>query len=299
MNKVRVGIIRGGANENYETSLKEGSKMISYLFENLPNKCTPIDIFVDKVGVWHIQGVPVLPFDLMHKVDVIWDTTSPALSQVLEGHILLFKIPHFAGSMASSKALLREHMKTIGVKMPMHIVLPAYQFDFDGLKEDYIFKKAQEVHQKFPSPWLVKSFSDEESMGIHVAKTFPELLNAIADGVEHNTSILIEELIEGQKMNTHLVKGFRDQDIYIFPINKIQKEEKNKLEDLSKKIYEHLGAEHYLNAHFILNKNKGIYLTDVSLYPDFSTDSILSSHCENIGAKTAHIFEHIIQKILK
>lgn len=308
--KVRVGILRGGSGNNYETSLREGNKILSYINSTLPNKCKAYDIFVDKEGVWHIQGVPILPMDLIHKVEVIWDTTVPALSQVLEGHIPLYKIPHFANSMANSKALLREHMKSIGVKVINSVVIPAYQEDFDGPKENYAVKKAKEVWQKFPSPWLVKSFNKDPNVGIHIAKTFPELINAIEDMMQHNETILVEELIEGRRGGLHLISGFRNKEFYSFPPYEFKGEnilapgnfshtEKESLYVLSENIYNHLGSNMYLHFNFVLNKNKGVYITDIHLAPDFTEKSHLFISCENIGIKPESVFEHILESSLR
>lgn len=308
--KVRVGVLRGGNGNNYETSLREGNKMLSYINSTLPNKCKALDIFVDKENVWHIQGVPILPMDLIHKVDVIWDTTVPALSQVLEGHISIYKIPHFVSAMASSKALLREHMKSIGVKVVNSVVIPAYQEDFDGPKENYAIKKAKEVWQKFPSPWLVKSFTSDSSVGIHIAKTFPELVSSIEDMMQHQKTILVEELIEGRRGGLHLISGFRNEEFYCLPpyeykngdvlaSGNFSHAEKENLYKISKEIYNHLGSNIYLHFNFVFNTNKGVYITDIHLIPDFSENSHLFLSSKNIGIKPESIFEHILESSLR
>lgn len=308
--KVRVGILRGGDGNNYETSLREGNKMLSYINSTLPNKCKALDIFVDKENIWHIQGVPILPMELIHKVDVIWDTTVPALSQVLEGHMSIFKIPHFVSAMTSSKALLREHMKNVGVKVVNSVVIPAYQEDFDGPKENYAIKKAKEVWQKFPSPWLVKSFTSDPSVGIHIAKTFPELVSSIEDMIDHNKTILVEELIEGKRGGMHLVSGFRNEEFYCLPPYEYKNgdvlasghfshTEKENLYKLGNEIYNHLGINIYLHFSFVLNKNKGVYITDIHLVPDFEEGSSLHLSSSNLGIKLENIFDHILESSLR
>ncbi|MDQ3075698.1 MAG: hypothetical protein M3Q34_01045 [bacterium] len=310
MQKVRVGILRGGANENYETSLREGSKMISYITENLPNKCIPLDIFVDKDGVWHLQGIPIVPFDLIHKVDVVWDTTVPAMSQVLEGHISLFKVPNFAWSMANSKALLREHMKTIDVQMPMHILMPPYQEDFDGPLDSYAVKKAREVHAKFGAPWIVKSFTRNPDVGVHTAKTFPALIDAIEDLSQHKESILVEELIPGKRGGVHTIPGFRGEDLYhmlpyeirkngaLEPIGNFNDTENKKLYALSENIYHHLGAENYLHFNFVLNKRGAIYVTDIMLVPDFTDGGGFARSSKTVGSNSQEVFQHLLDRAL-
>jgi hypothetical protein len=312
--KVRVGVLRGGR-QNHEISLDEGGKLIAYITETLPNTCTPIDIEVDGEGLWRMQGVPVLPFDVVPLIDVLWDTTVPAMSQVLEGHIPLFRIPHFAASMTTSKALLREHMKTAGILMPLHFVLPLYQSDIDGSIEQYAVAKARDVHGKFGAPWMVQSLVDVSNTPVHVAKTFPQLILAIADLARHNTGILVEELIPGKRGGVHTVAGFRKHipgetgDLYhmlpyeirrngIEPVGNFSDVENQKLYDLCDMIFNHIGAENYLHVNFVIHKRGAIYITDISLSPDFSDKETLARSANTVGAETKEVFETIIDSVL-
>src|SRR3990167_11287261 len=121
----RVGILRGGAGEHYHASLRKGGEVISYLSENLGEKYKPLDIFVDKEGVWHLAGWPIQLADLMHRVDIVWNVAHANFSHSLDS----LAIPHvssapFFSALKESKELLREHMKKVGVALPRSIVLP-------------------------------------------------------------------------------------------------------------------------------------------------------------------------------
>jgi D-alanine-D-alanine ligase-like ATP-grasp enzyme len=131
-------------------------------------------------------------------------------------------------------------------------------------------------------------------MGVHIVKTFPELISAIEDGVNHKKSILIEELISGKNATMHTVSSFRDQDIYAFPPGGSTSLEKEKLIDLAKNLHEHLGISHYLKSEFTINNKKKIYLTDIRFNPDLKQDSHFNKSCESVGTKTHNILEHIL-----
>ena len=295
----RIGILRGGVGNEYESSLREGGDIIAYIVENLSERWKPVDIFIDKDGIWHASGVPVLPADLMHKVDVVWNTSHPIFSKILETVLLpVVGVSHFASSLAKSRTTLQEYMKNFDVNMPRHIVLPVYQEDLDGNRDEYIIKKAKEVHEKFGAPWIVKSFVPDSDMALHVAKTFPELVEAIYDGVLHKISILVEELIVGEEVAVHSVAGFRDNDIYIFPPTNLKASNKEKLMALVKDLHTHLGASHYLKSDFVLHPNKGIYLSSVSFSPDLKKNSTFHLACQSVGAKMHHIVEHILEKAI-
>jgi len=293
--KKRVGILRGGMGDYYETSLKEGGYVISHILD-LSDKWKPVDILIDKEGVWHAGGVPIKPSDLINKVDVVWNSTHPSFSNVLKNlSIPNVGVSSFSFAFNNSRAILEEHMKKIGVSIPKHIVIPLYQEDFDGPVEKYVIKKAKAVFEKFSSPWMVKSFTPDLDMGIHIAKTFVELTDAIMDGVKHKKSILVEELIAGKDVSMHSVAGFRGEDIYTFLPGNFSSSEKEKLTNLTKDIYNHLGVSNYLKADFILSSNERIYLNNVEFSPNLKEGSHFSESCESVGAKMDDVVLHILE----
>ena len=300
--KKRIGILRGGHIGNYEDSLAKGGELISHISENLSDKYKVVDILIDKEGIWYINGLPILPVDLMHRVDVVWNTAHSSFQNILKD----FSIPNigvtpFSKVVGDSREMLQEHMKKIGVEMPRHIIFPVYQKDFDGPKEKYVNKKAREVLEKFGAPWIVKSFNPDSNIGVHIAKTFPELIDAIADIVSHSDSVLVEELISGKNAFMHTVGGFRGDlptqagDIYVFPPLGFSKDEKEKLIKMAKNIHNHLGIEYYLKSNFVVNNKKGIFLTSVEFSPDLKKGSHFCKACISVGAKSHHVLEHILK----
>ncbi len=295
----RVGILRGGQgeeNQNYEASIKKGAELIAFLMEHLNDKYKPIDILIDKDNVWHVSGLPVLPYDLIHKVDVVWNMSHPSYGSIVSNlSIPLVGNSAFSISLENNSNILKEHLNNLAIKTPKHIIFPVYQKDFDGEREDYASKKAKEVFNKFASPWIVKSFPENASIGVHVANTYPELVRAIEDVSEHGMSILVEELIGGKEVSMHSVRGFREEDVYTFPIGDITKIEKEKLNNLIKELHHHLGAEHYMNTNFVLHPRRGIYVMSVNFSPDLLKDSDLHKVAESVGAKVHHLVLHILE----
>jgi len=299
----RVGVLRGGAGKHYTSSLKKGGEIITHIFENLSDTYKPIDILIDKDYIWHINGMPILPADLVNKIDVVWNTTHPSFSNILDSlSIPNVSAPFFTSGLENSRDLLHEHIKNINLQMPKSIILPLYQKDFDGERGQYAIKKAKEIHGKFPAPWIVKSFTEDSNMGIHLAKTFPELVDAIEDGVKHEKSILVEEFIAGKVASTHSVPGFRGQDIYTFPLGNtfgnFSLEEKEKLTNLIKTLHKHINAKHYLKSDFVLTPRGKVYLLSIESIPDLKLGSHFSQVCESVGAKTHHVIEHILEQAL-
>lgn len=307
--KIRVGVIRSGAGVYYSSSLRKGGDLISHILENLNSKYKVIDIFIDKNGVWHINGLPIIPADLVRKIDIIWNVSKyPGLFSILNN----FSIPcvgnnSFLTVLENSKEMLQMHMKHIGIKMPRSMILPLYQKDFDGSRERYAIKKAKEVFEKFSAPWVIKSFTPDSNMAIHLAKTFSELVDAIEDGVKHEKSILVEEFITGKPSAVHSIAGFRGDlsaqagNIYVFPIidSIFSSTEKEKVISFAKDLHKHLATEHYLKSDFILHPKRGFFLTNIESLPDLRKGSHFEQSCEFVGAKIHHVIEHILERSLK
>lgn len=297
----RVGIIRGGLGGKYDASLREGGYLLANIREFLQDKYKIVDVLVDKSGVWHVSGVPVQPADLIHKVDLVWNTAESKLSQVIES----MNIPHvgvssFSSLLANNQDKLREHVNKIKLSMPRSVVLPLYQEDFDGDREGYAHKKAKEIHDKFGAPWIVKSYTPDTSMGIHLAKTFPELINAIEDGVKHKKSILVEEFITGKVASMHTMPGFRNAPMYTFPLGasfgNFSREEKDLLIKTAEMLHNHMDAGHYMKSDFVLSSRGNIYLLNINLSPDMKPESHLKQVADSVGAKMHQLVEHILDR---
>ena len=69
MQKIRVGIVRGGPSSEYYVSLKTGQTVLRHL----PEKYIPVDILIDKTGLWHKDGWQTTPEDIFRNVDVIFN----------------------------------------------------------------------------------------------------------------------------------------------------------------------------------------------------------------------------------
>ena len=274
--RTRVGILRGGMGEHYGSSLRKGGEIISHIFENLSDKYQTIDIFIDKNGNWYANGLPIIPADLTHKVDVVWNASqNPDLSVILDN----FYIPNvrndpFLKVLENNNDILRKHMEGIGVKMPRSIVLP---------------QNAREVFEKFAAPWIVKI--DNE---IKVVKTFNELARTI----KNKNGVIVEEFIVDKPSTVHSISGFRGEDIYVLPPQNFLTGEKEKIITFAKNLHKHLAAEHYLKSDFILHPRKGFFLTSIGFLPDLKKGSHFDQSCEFVGAKMHHIIEHILEKAL-
>lgn len=306
-NKIRVGILRGGTGNEYKKSIEHGGELLQFIEEHLNQTYKTVDILVDRDGILHTGGLPILLSDLVHKVDVVWNTSHPSFANALGA----FAVPTvgqdaFLFGLNNDYGLLRDHARKAEVQIPRSVVLPVYQEDLDGSRAEYSIIKAKEVHSKFGAPWIVRSYNPDKDMGIHVAKTFGDLVSAIDDGVNHGDSILVQEFITGKEASVHSVPDFRNEQMYAFPVVhekdsllKFSKEEKEKLLKAARSLHSVLGAKHYLKSNLIITPSGRVYLASVEAHPDLKEGSHLHKACETVGAKMHHIVEHILASMLK
>ncbi|MBP7006735.1 MAG: hypothetical protein KBC44_02685 [Candidatus Pacebacteria bacterium] len=300
MSKKKIGIVRGGTGEHYQKSLNKGGDLIVYILENLYPKWTPVDVFIDQEGVWHVSGFPVLPSDLAQRVDVVWNTVPGASSTIDTLGIPKIETEALHQLLEEERDRLRDHMETLDITMPRSLILSSYISDTDGDVQEYATKKAQEVFGKFAPPWIVRSVSGKVSMGVHVAKTFPELVNAIIDGIEHRGNILVEELIPGKPVSLHTLREFRGEDVYHFPLPRsLSEDEKKIITDFGEELFESLGVKHYMKTDLVLSPTRGVSLLGISFMPDWRDSSHFADLCSQVGAKPVHVFENLLKRVFK
>lgn len=331
---IKVGVIRGGISGESEVSLASGAQVLSHLrSDKLSKQYTAIDIFIDKEGIWHINGIPMSMAEINPRVDVIVNALhgdygeDGKVQQVLEQ----WQIPYtgsgpLASAIGYNKFLSKQEFTKLGIKTPKHLLFPVYQEDFDGPKDKYAAKKAREVWEKLPPPWIVKPLTGGSSMGVYVCKTFEYLIKAFEAGVNGEVSVLVEEFIKGKEATVGVINNFRQQKVYALPSIEIRipqtssffdnevkyngqsqeicpgnftNEEKGELERLATLIHLGLDLRHYSRSDFIVHPQKGIYALEVNTLPGLTAESLMPKALEAVGSSLPGFIDHIIKLALK
>ncbi len=292
---MRIGILRGGE-ENYEDSINKGGKYFLHIFEKMPDH-KPVDIFIDKNNAWHLSGLPTNPSQIFREVDMVYNVAHPSFGKMLENFGIKVVGPSsFSFGLAHQRPLLQNYLKQIGVNMPRTILLPAFQKDIDVDLENYINKKSREVFEKFGAPYIVRALNHSKMVGIHVARTYPELINSVRDVLSHGESALIEEMISGKVFSAHTISNFKNENIYALPLSGYKHKEKDNILEIAKKLHEHLDAGPYLKSDFVIHPKRGIFCINVDLHPNIKEDSNFCKNCNEIGLNPSIILEHFFQK---
>ncbi len=330
---IRVGVIRGGVSPEYDVSLRTGGHVLSHLrADALKDKYTAIDMLLDKNGILHANGRPTDMADVHKKVDVVFNALHGDFGEDGKFQQLLeqWKIPYtgsgiFSSALGYNKKMAKDRFRDLGLKTPEHMLFPFYQPDFDGPEEDYPAKKAREVWQKMPAPWIVKPLTGGSSMGVHACKTFPELVRAFEVGMRQGVSVVVEELILGKEATVGVVENFRNKPLYTFPAVEIRLhknknsfdyedkyyspanrvapgnfslDEKVQLEYLAKLIHTEFNLDHYSTTDFIVHPKRGIYVLEVNTLPGLTPASTIPQALESVGSNMPEFIDHIIKLAL-
>ena len=244
-NLLKVGILRGGAysrGENtcpeYDASLATGNLVIN----NLSESCKPVDLFVDRNGLWHVQGMPATESRMKENVDVVFNALhgpfalGGGVEKVLGGIGLPYTGTIFSDSaFPISRTALSHRLKQLGFKTPPSQMI-------EGGAED----GAKQVFTKIAPPWLVKAPFTTQASPVYVAKDINELFSALKLQLEDYGSAYVEEYIPGERATGGIIEHFRDQTWYrLVPKGNLAREKKDELEDMAEKLHLKLGFRHY------------------------------------------------------
>ena len=317
MAHITVGVLRGGPSSEYDVSLKTGEAVL----KNLPPQYKPLDILIDKKGLWHFGGVALSPERIIRRVDVIFNALhgyygeDGKLQQLLDA----WGIP-YTGSRALSSALAMNKMmakrifKDHGIKTP-HAVF---------LKRDTDFaERIHELYRRSPQPSVIKPTSGGSSLGIRVARNFNDFEDAIKHAFLFADSILIEEYIGGREGTCGVLEKFRGQEQYALPPVEIipphgrffdydvkydgstreicpaswSLEEKREVIETALKAHKALGLRHYSRIDFIVS-SRGIYVLEANTLPGLTEESLLPKACAVVGCTFSQFLDHTIQLAL-
>jgi len=311
--KMRVGVLRGGPSLEYSNSLRSGTNVLNHLSKD---KYQAIDIFVDRDGVWHISGVPLMPDELTRKIDVVFNALHGDFGEdgKLQNLLDNLSIPYTGPSALSAalsfkKNLTKERFSAGGYKTPRHILLPAYEPAMDGHIEAYAHKKANDVHSRLSPPWIVKPLTGGSGLGIRVVKTFPELAPAIFEVAQANLSVLIEELISGKSISAFAVEKLRDSNPYIFPLLEYENgilvcpanlpnTKREEVFNITKDLYNTIGYRHCVNMDFIVTPKNEVYVLEVNANPKLIKERGIMEMCDSVGIPFKDVLDHIVQLAL-
>jgi D-alanine-D-alanine ligase len=316
----RVGVLRGGPSHEYDVSLKTGANILNIVREK-DHKYEAYDIFIDRDGNWHIDGAPINPHDIVHKIDFVINGLhgnygeDGKVQKLLESLDIPFSgSGSLSSSLAMNKLLAKKVMKDNGIKTP-------YFKSYIIVNDDNIRDIAREIFSTFPVPGVIKPVNGSFSVGVSIVHTFDEIFEGLKEAFKYDSNIMIEEYIRGSEATCGVIDNFRGQSIYSLPVIEIvpknhkffnfsakytdgQSDEivparfdhsiKKAIEDISKKVHEVFGLRHYSRSDFIIHPKRGIYCLEVNTLPGLTDESLFPKALKAVGSNVGELIEGIV-----
>ncbi len=314
MQKLRIGVVRGGPSDEYDVSLKTGE----IVMKSLKDKYIVRDIFIDKSGQWYMDGVCVSVADVADRVDCVFNALHGKYGEDggIQKDLEMFGVPYtgsgvFSSAIAMNKILTKEKLSDIGIKTPRHVTIK---------KREDVNARALEIFRTLPQPSIVKPVCGGSSIATHLAGSFNELINAINEALEMSDVVLVEEYIKGREASCGVINEFRGEGKYALPpveiiIDKENKffdhdakysgntqevcpanfnsDEKNEIMNMAKLAHEELGLRHYSRSDFIVSP-RGIYMLEVNTLPGLTEESLFPKSIYAVGGTLENFLDHIL-----
>lgn len=315
MKRLKIAVLRGGPSSEFEVSLLSGKTII----DALSNKHEIFDIILDKNANWYFQGQKIDPFKFVSRLDFIFNAMhgeygeDGQIQDLLERLNVKYSGPKKLGAAISmNKHLAKENYRRNNLKTPAHLIIDTNKID-DLTPGDII--------QHFAFPVVIKPLGLGSSVGVSIARNFPELMDYLPNYVEKFDKLMIEEWIDGKEATVGVIDKFRNRSVYpLMPteikINREKKifdfedkysgqieeicpgnfslEEKRELENMAIRAHENLGLRHYSRSDFIVHPRRGVFILETNSLPGMTKESLFPKALEASGASILEFLEHIM-----
>ncbi|CAM3562396.1 D-alanine--D-alanine ligase [Flavobacterium saliperosum S13] len=319
-----VAIIMGGYSSEYQISLKSGNVVYNFLDKSKYNAYR-IHIFKEK---WVMvddneNEFPVNRHDfsvnyagIKLEFDVVFNAIhgTPGEDGLMQAYFELLGIPqtscdYYQAALTFNKRDMLSVLKPYGIKTATSFYLDKG----DAINEDEIIKTVG-------LPMFVKPNKSGSSFGISKVKSKEELLPAIENAYKEDNEIIIESFLDGTEVSVGVInyKG----ETTVLPITEIVSENdffdyeakylgksqeitparisddiRQKVEAVSKKVYEVLKMKGFSRSEFII-VNGEPYMLEMNTIPGMTTESILPQQAKEAGISLTELFDNAIQLAL-
>jgi D-alanine-D-alanine ligase len=287
---VRIAVLRGGKDPEYDLSLKTGAHVLRSLSETH----NPLDVFISKDGKWHVQGVERPKERILNNVDVVFSSLhgnfgeDGEIQHILENSGVKFiGTRRYPSAIAINKYLSKDHLAPYGIKTPVHSLVR---------KGENVISKAKEIWNSLIHPFAVKPAKGGSAFGFTVVENFDELVSALNFLIQSHDAILVEEFIPGTSVSCLVTENFRGKDLYAFPTSvPLKQDQREIVEDVAKSVHELLNLSHYSQSDFIVNPKRGVYFLEVNTSPKIGPKSQANKAVESVGLTTNDFLHHLIR----
>lgn len=318
LKKITVGVLRGGPSGEYEVSLKTGANILKHL-GSLDHYAAK-DIFIDKSGIWHIDGLARSPDRALRGIDIAFNALHGTygedgrVQQILESHGVPYTGSNPLGSaIAMNKILSKKYFKENGIPIGDHIAFR---------KGDNIANSHEKLSNK-PHLKVVKPVSSGSSLGMTVIRDMHELPTALEKAFQYSDTVMVEEFFQGREATCGVLESSDGKHIYPLPPVEIKdlskngegfwgyeskysndlhelicpgnftKEETYQIQQLAVAAHKALGLRHYSRTDIMITP-KGMFVLEVNTLPGLTDASLLPKSLAAAGCTFPEFLDHLI-----
>lgn len=322
MNRYRVGILRGGLDSQYASSMRTGAFVLEHIDRNRFN---PIDIVIARNGEWIIDGRARMPEHILSSLDVVFNALHGAFGEdgTVQRLLERYGVAHtgskaFASAISMNKVQTKNFLKHTGIKTPQHV-----QVSRDSIND--LGRISEKIIDTFGPQYIIKPVSSGGSTGTMSVKNPSLLQQALSDALSVHDEVMVEVKVPGREATCGVVEKFRDKSIYVLPSVEItlppgadhQTEEikssgssidfcpsrfdsdtKNELERVATEVHREIGLSQYSRSDFIV-ADDGIYFLEVNSLPQLSPNTLFTKSLVAIGADYSDFITHLLTDALR
>jgi D-alanine-D-alanine ligase len=322
--KKNIAIIMGGYSSEADISIKSGN----VVFKNLDtNKYNVFRLHVLKEK-WVVLDDDNKEYNINKddfsciinqkhiKFDCIFNAIhgNPGENGMILSYLELLNIPHTSApfyqmALTFNKRDTLSVVKEYGIRTAKSIYLN---------KGDVI--NTEEIIKKVGLPCFIKPNNAGSSYGISKAYSEEEIFIGILKAYNEDSAILIESFLEGTEVSVGVIQY--QNEVKVLPITeivsendffdyeakyegksqeitpaRISEEQKNRVEEVAKKVYKSLNMSGFTRAEYIFVNDEPHFL-EINTVPGLTEESILPQQVQEAGISLAQLFENAIQMAL-
>jgi D-alanine-D-alanine ligase len=316
MKRLKIAVLRGGPSSEFDVSLKTGKSII----DTLSNNHEVFDVVIDRNTDWYVDGQKVKPEIFSRSLDFVFNGMhgeygeDGQIQELLEKLRVKYSGPKkLAAAISMNKNIAKDYYRKNNIKTPAHLIIETNKID-EITPGDIV--------KHFAFPVIIKPLGAGSSIGISIAKNFPELMDHLPNYVEKFDKLMIEEMIFGKEATVGVIDKFRNRATYpLMPIEikkpkgrdlfdydlkysgeveencpgNFSQEEKRDLERMAIEAHEALGLRHYSRSDFIVHPKRGVFILETNSLPGITEESLLPKALEASGSSLEEFLHHILE----
>lgn len=318
-----VAVIAGGDSGEYEVSMRSGAMVMKcidttkfnpYLLE-ISSKSWTVLVGEQKYTIdkndfsFQIEGKKT-------KFDVVYNIIhgTPGEDGKIQGYFDLLGLPYTSPGLSCcaitmNKAVSKAIVGTMGLPVAKSVVLQR--------GKGYT---AEEVISKTGLPVFVKPNSGGSSVATHKVYELKDFNAAVQDAFRHDSEVICEEFVQGKEITGGIF--FDGNELICLPITeivphhdffdykakylgesdeitpaRISESLKNKVNELTKKVYRILNCEGMVRIDFII-KGEEPYFMEVNTIPGFSEQSIVPQQIRAAGLREIDVITMLLMQAI-